>query len=185
MVMRNQELVATAPTASVFVYQTPWVTAQNPSVPYIVNANEIDIGSPRDLATALESMLTALFQADPTSNPPSSYTLKLGCRYGQPLTVADPHGNRVTSYLPVVYVPLYALDGSSQSVTALATQLSSYVTTWAGQQFPREAPGDFYVFDVSLLNPGSGSVTRPLLELSNLRATFLPTNGRNGNGTAH
>jgi hypothetical protein len=162
------------------------VTAQNPSVPYIVNGNEIEIGSAQALATALESMLTELFQSDPTSNPPSSFTLKLGCRYAQPLTVADGDGHRVVSYLPVVNVPLYTLDGSTQSVTALASQISSYVTTtWAPQAFPREADGDAYVFDVSLFNPGAGagSVTRPLIELTNLCATFAPTNGHNGNGT--
>jgi LysM repeat protein len=177
LVKRNEELVASAPTAGVFVYQTPWVTAQNPSVPYIVNASEIRIGDAAALTTALETMLTELFKPDPSQPAPSSCTLKLRCRYAQTVTRGVSGDQAIVSYLPVVYVPLYALDGSKPSVDAFAAQLAEQIKTWAGTMFPRELAGDAYVFDVSLFATGSASIARPLLELTNLRATFFPNRG--------
>lgn len=169
VVTRNESLVASLPTQSQFVYQTPDVTAQNPAVPALVDTTAIDLGAPGaggDVTAPVTALLDALFATRGGAAPPASLTFRLGCRYGQPLTSGP---GPVVSFLPIVYAPLVTVE--QNGVGAFATAFSAQVQEWHGLVSPRDEAGDFYAFDLSLYGDAM-AVSRPLVSLTCLTSTL-------------
>jgi|GEM_PF-4399643 len=162
-VLRNAELIPTAETNPAFVYETPWVGFANPAVPMLECAEEIRVGEGTAIAAGLASALEQLL-----GSGAGPLRFRLLCSYERQLVAvaADPAANRLAAPYPVFYLPLQELQPGE--IRTFAAKAETQASKWIGEQHLTPAPGDSYVFDVSVYAEDDRQLSRPLVRLARL-----------------
>ncbi|HWF49149.1 MAG TPA: LysM peptidoglycan-binding domain-containing protein, partial [Solirubrobacteraceae bacterium] len=165
-VERNADLVTTAPTSDVFIYQTPWVSFAAAAVPFLQTAASIPIGKGADLTAPLTQALTDLLTPQGGNHPGvGPYMVRLLVTYERILAGAN-GSDPIVMPLPVVYVPQWSLRGDA--IATLAGGVATQATTWLTASAIEEHVGDSYVIELSVFATAEESMTRPLVEMSRL-----------------
>ncbi|HVH13642.1 MAG TPA: hypothetical protein VM759_11345, partial [Longimicrobium sp.] len=158
-VTRNAQLVAAAPTASEFVFQTGEVTFTTLLIPLVEHDVPVSINQgTSSLADSLQALFTALLGPPETA---TSYTIAVAAQYGYQL-LAGPTGlvDSIISRLPIL---LYPAAGYTASFPAtLAAQLQQ----WQFDQGFSASTG-LFVLDVTVFT-SLASRQIPILALGEL-----------------
>lgn len=158
-VTRNAQLVAAAPTASGFVFQTGEVTFTTLLIPLVEHDVPVSINQgTSSLADSLQALFTALLGPPETA---TSYTVAVAAQYGYEL-LAGPTGmvDSIISRLPILLYPAAAYTASFPQ--ALAAQLQQ----WQSDQGFSASTG-LFVLDVTVFT-SLASRQIPILALGEL-----------------
>ncbi|MCC6368243.1 MAG: LysM peptidoglycan-binding domain-containing protein [Bryobacterales bacterium] len=170
-ITRNGNLLNDPPqppdAAPAFIYQTPMVGFPTKSIPLIVNTNAIDIRSSGNLAEDLGAFFAGVLG----TASGYSYPIRTACSYGYQLA-GQSQGAGLSSLLPVVLVPQYPFDPSTDSDStnpnSFVSKLESYLTQWQKDNQPAATNGAFY-FDISLYSIADPQNLVPLTEATSVQ----------------
>jgi LysM repeat protein len=187
-ITRNADLIATAKTSELFIYQTPFTGFPSPLIPLLQFGDDFTIGSGpiEQLDAALVTFFEGLLSRTSAAQG-AKIRVRVAASYGYEVTQGPQSAARtpvrgrrsavaaaapaLVPMVPILLVPATDLivngDGNA-SIDAFAKNIGDFVTNWA-KTVGLTAPNAAMFFEVSLFSSNSGSSNKPLMVARSVR----------------
>jgi LysM repeat protein len=177
-IARNLSLLGESiPTNPAFVYRTPLTVFPNSVLPSVTGATPIVLGAaPTPVRDALAAFFQGLFSSSSWTEG-STVQIRFGASFSFSLaetsTTREPVSSQLTSQVPILLVPLFEFDPTSDvyGPESFVGQIDTALAAWVTAYTPPLGRGSF-VFDLTVY--ASQDENRALMRASNLEYSLTP-----------